>query len=259
MPEQVPAVSNETAPVALAATSFTPAQMLDRAISSGASVEVLEKLMALSERHDENAARRAFDAAIATAKAEIGPIRKNRKVDYTTSKGRTSYEFEDLAEISRTVDPILAAHGLSYRWRTDQTDREVVVSCVVAHRDGYSEETTLSGPLDQSGSKNAIQSIGSTVTFLQRYTLKAALGLAVAADDDAQAVQQAAGTISARDAEQIRILIDQTDTDEARFLKAAKAESIEDIPASQVARLKALLERKLREQEAAKAEGQADA
>ena len=42
------------------------------------------------------------------------------------------------------------------------------------------------GGADQSGSKNGFQAIGSAVTYLQRYTLKAALGLSAEVDDDAQ-------------------------------------------------------------------------
>jgi hypothetical protein len=52
---------------------------------------------------------------------------------------------------------------------------------------GHSERTTLSATADTSGSKNSIQAIGSTVTYLQRYTLLAAVGLAAGGDDDGQA------------------------------------------------------------------------
>src|SRR5690606_10591416 len=39
-------------------------------------------------------------------------------------------------------------------------------------------------PPDGSGNKNAIQGIGSTSTYLQRYTLSAAFGLTTADEDD---------------------------------------------------------------------------
>ena len=54
------------------------------------------------------------------------------------------------------------------------------MTCVLSHRDGHFEETTLTAGRDDSGKKNAIQQVGSTITYLQRYTLKAALGLAAA-------------------------------------------------------------------------------
>src|SRR5580765_8436040 len=100
-------------------SSLTPMGMLDRAIAQGAGIDILTKLMELQERYDRNLSRKAFDNAMAAAKAEIPIINKNREVDYTSSKGRTNYRHEDLAEIARTVDPILAKQGLSYRFRTE--------------------------------------------------------------------------------------------------------------------------------------------
>ena len=46
------------------------------------------------------------------------------------------------------------------------------------------------GGADQSGNKNGFQAIGSAVTYLQRYTLKSALGLSAEVDDDAQSVTE---------------------------------------------------------------------
>jgi hypothetical protein len=60
----------------------------------------------------------------------------------------------------------------------------VKVTCILSHKDGHREETTLSGPFDHSGNKNAVQAIGSGVAYLQRYTLKAAVGVAAGHDDD---------------------------------------------------------------------------
>lgn len=170
--------------------AVTPMEMLDRALSSGASPDTLEKLMALQERWEKNNARKAFDAAMAAAKAEIPIIIKNREVDFTTAKGRTNYVYEDLASIAKAVDPILARHGLSYRFRTTQDGGGVTVTCVISHRDGYSEENALSAGRDESGNKNSIQAVGSAVTYLQRYTLKAALGLSATKDDDAAATKE---------------------------------------------------------------------
>jgi hypothetical protein len=185
----MPAVIDHAAP------ATTPMEMIDRAVASGASIDVLERLMSLQERWEANQGRRAFDAAIAAAKAEIPIINKNRTVDFTSAKGRTNYRHEDMAEIAKTVDPILSRYGLSYRYRTAQDGKAVTVTCIVSHRDGYSEETTLSTGIDESGNKNATQGIGSAVTYLQRYTLKAALGLAASTDDDARKAEPAKATV----------------------------------------------------------------
>lgn len=170
---------------AVAAT--TPMDMLRIVIEQGADIAKIEKLMELQERFERNEARKAFDAAISAAKAKIKPIAKKRTVDFTSSRGRTNYVYEDLALVAAEVDPILAEHGLSYRYRAMQDGKKLTVTCIVSHRNGHSEETTLSAENDESGNKNTIQGVGSSATYLQRYTLKLALGLSAAKDDDAQA------------------------------------------------------------------------
>jgi hypothetical protein len=249
-------------PTAALPMAATPMAMIDRALSSGASIETLERLMALQERWQAAEARKAFDAAIALAKSEIGPIEKNRRVNFETQKGKTDYRFEDLAAIAQAVDPVLSKHGLSYRYRTSQANGQLTVSCVLSHRDGYSEETTLSAGYDQSGNKNSIQAVGSAMTYLQRYTLKAALGLSVSADDDGKAAgggAPAATELTATQAKTLRDLIATTGTDEAKFLSAAKASSIEAIPPAEYGRLEGLLKRKAKEAaDAAKAAAPAE-
>ena len=139
--------------------------MIERvALDPNASLDKLERMLAMKERLDEQAARKAFDLAMSAAKAAIPPILKNREVDFTSSKGRTHYRHEDLAEIARTVDPILSEHGLSYRFRTAQNGREVSVTCIVSHRDGHFEENTLTAAADESGNKNHLQAVGSAIT-----------------------------------------------------------------------------------------------
>lgn len=217
------------------ANPITPAEMLNSAIARGASIEVIEKLVAMHERMEQSAARRAFDAAIAEAKAEIEPVAKNRE-------GHQNKRYADLAAIARAVDPILARHGLSYRWRSSQSDR-ISVTCILSHKAGHSEETSLVGPPDQSGSKNVIQAIGSTLTYLQRYTLVELLGLATAEDDDGRAAGMG-DKISDEQRERLDKLIDEVGADADKFLAYLKVDFLADLPARQFDRAVSALEAK---------------
>jgi len=208
-------------PKALAAV--TPMDMLNRAVQSGASLDMVEKLMSLQERWETGQARKAFDRAIAAAKAKITPIQRN-------AKGHNDKRYADFAAIAKVVDPILSEHGLSYRFRTAQSDR-ISVTCILSHEDGHSEETTLTGPADTSGSKNAIQAIGSTLTYLQRYSLVQMLGLAAAADDDGKA-GGTGETVTQKQADDLSDLIEANGKNRAQFLKWAKVERFEDIAAT---------------------------
>lgn len=174
IPADLPTVANAT-----------PMSMLQVAVQRGMDPATIRDLLALQKEWEANEARKAFNEAMAAAKAEIPVIRKNKEVDFTSAKGRTNYRYEDLAEIARTVDPILAKHGLSYRFRTSSVpNAPITVVCIIAHRAGHSEENALDASRDDSGNKNSIQAIGSTLTYLQRMTLKAALGLSASTDDD---------------------------------------------------------------------------
>ena len=162
--------------------------MIERVVlNPDADLDKLERMLAMKERMDAQTARIAFANALAEARSEIPPIIKDATVDFTSNKGRTHYRHETLAGIAKQIDPILSRHGLSYRFRTEQGQGGVRVTCIVQHAQGHSEETTLSGAPDQSGNKNGFQAVGSAVTYLQRYTLKAALGLSAEVDDDGQA------------------------------------------------------------------------
>lgn len=223
-----------TSPV-VQSDALTPMQMINSALERGASLDMVQHLMALSERWEDNQARKAFDEAISAAKAEIQPILKNREVDFTSTKGRTNYRHEDLAQIARQVDPILSKFGLSYRFRTSNALNEPVrVTCIISHRLGHSEENTLSGPRDESGNKNSLQAVGSAITYLQRYTLKAALGLAVAGDDDGRSGGSGPAITDEQVAE-MRMALEAAGADVVAFCRWAKIDALADMRADKFA------------------------
>lgn len=224
----------------------TPMTMIERALEKGHSVDVLEKLMELAERNENKIARRAFDAAIASAKAEFKPIHKSGKVSH--GAGKTAFEHETMADIEKAVQGALSRYGIHYRFRTEQSDR-VTVTCVIAHKDGHSEENSLSGAPDSSGAKNSIQAIGSVVTYLERYTLKAALGLAASNDDDGQAAEQRVGNenISADQWQELTDLIEKAGIPESVVLTSEKISALDFLPARRFQTVKGKLSVKIKE------------
>ena len=184
---------------------------------------------------------------MSAAKSEIPVIKKNRKVGFDSKKGgaRTDYKYEDMGEIARTVDPVLSKNGLSYRFRTtSEPNAPVTVTCIIAHRGGHSEENTLSAGRDDTGNKNSIQAVGSTVTFLQRYTLKAALGLAASAEDDGAAADVPRPFITEQQVDDLDMLIVEVKANKEKFLEAIGIASLADIYADKYQAAVALLEKK---------------
>jgi tRNA(Glu) U13 pseudouridine synthase TruD len=76
-------------PERLPEVTRTPMELLNQAVMSG-NIELAEKLMGLQERYEQNQARKAFDNAMAQAKAEMPIIVKDQTVDFSSQKGRTN-------------------------------------------------------------------------------------------------------------------------------------------------------------------------
>lgn len=244
---------NDVAPIQVtqaASVAVTPMDMIDKAISTGATPETLERLMALQERWQAAQAKRAFDLAIASAKSALPRVIKNKRAGFESKKTgeTTSYSYETLDALSAAIDPVLHNHGLSYRYTSKIDAGQIVVTCVVSHAEGHKEETTLQCSPDTSGAKNSVQAIGSAVTYLQRYTLKLALGISASADYDARTADapEMDMAITAEQFQELRSMMDETKSDEAAMLGYVKAESMDAMNLRQYARAKAALVQKMR-------------
>ena len=183
---QAPALRTPSAVQAAA----SPDNLLAIAVERGVSLDYLERLLALKERHDATEARKAFVQAMTEFKREPLDIFKSKSVGYTTKDGDfVGYKHAQLSDVAEVVVPAMARYGLSHRWDVAQESGRIRVRCIVTHERGHSETVELDGAPDNSGKKNAIQQVASTVTYLQRYTLLLATGLATKdqQDDDGKA------------------------------------------------------------------------
>lgn len=165
----------------------TPAQLLEIAVSQNADLDKLERLMALQERWEANEARKEFVLAMAAFKREPLDIFKTKEVGYTTKDGEfVGYKHATLSDVVNVVVPAMARHDLSHRWDVKQDAGRIAVTCIVTHKRGHSESVMLDAAPDTSGKKNSIQQVASSVTYLQRYSLLLATGLAARdqVDDD---------------------------------------------------------------------------
>src|SRR5258706_5304984 len=153
-------------------------QIIDRAASDPAfDVAKLSALLEVKEKWEASEGRKAYVSALAAFKANPPQIMKDKAVSF--GAGKTSYKHATLDNASELIGAALSAHGLSHRWNVEQADGGMIrVTCILTHVQGHSEQVSMSALPDTSGSKNSIQAIGSTTSYLQRYTLFAATGLA---------------------------------------------------------------------------------
>lgn len=173
---------DEQKPVAVAQN---PLAMVADAVQRGTDPATIKALMDLAERYEANEARKAFVAALTEFKNNPPEIFKTKNVSF--GGGKAAYKHATLSDVSSIIGAALAKVGISHRWETEQLEGGAIrVTCTLTHALGHSERTPLQASPDASGSKNSIQAVGSTVTYLQRYTLLSATGMAVSdgTDDD---------------------------------------------------------------------------
>lgn len=170
--------------VTIGPAANSPMGMMLAAMSQGATLEQVEKMMDLQERWEHREAEKAFNDALAAFKAEAVEVIKRREVDFTSQKGRTNYKHAELSDVVEAVGPALSKHGFAWNWKTMQEKDTIHVTCILKHRQGHSDSVTLSATADNSGNKNSIQAIASTVTYLERHTLKAITGVSEKGEDN---------------------------------------------------------------------------
>ena len=210
------------------------------------NIEVFDRLLTARRQEEDRAAERAFNSAMSLAKGELQPVLKTRDVDFQSNKpgaARTKYKYENFADVARVVDPVFAQHGLSYRFSVEQQSDQVRVTCIVSHADGYSDTVKLESKVDPGATGMTwVQALGTVLTYLQRYSLRAAIGLAAGVDDDGRSAGGTSPRISNEQANELQKLILETGRSQVTLLKLVGVESIIDMTVDQYTRAKQVLD-----------------
>lgn len=160
----------------------SPVAMVLAAMDRGATPEAIEKMLSLHERWEQNEARKAYNRAFASFKSEAVQIIRNVQISDGPLKGK---RYANLFAVTDAVTPALSKFGLSASWKITKDEPSwIEITCTLRHELGHSESVSFGGPPDTGGAKNAIQARASTVSYLERYTLKMILGLADREEDD---------------------------------------------------------------------------
>ena len=167
----------ESAPPAVVSETAAIMSMIERmATDASISIERVEQTFSFYQRVQADRARQAFDAAFAAMQPEMPVIEKHGH-SLNGKYGR----WEDIVE---SILPVLGKHGFSIRFRVSNEAGKINVRAILAHRDGHREETAFDLPADTTGSKNAIQAIGSSTSYGKRYTASALLNIVTRGEDD---------------------------------------------------------------------------
>lgn len=223
-------------------------QVIERAATNPqVDMDKMERLLAMHERILARDAKAQYFAALAEMQTELPVIGERGKIKNNSGSVQSTYALWE--DINEAIRPILSKHGFALSFRCGNEGENIKVTGVLSHRGGHSEETTMLLPADKSGSKNVVQSFGSSTSYGKRYTASALLNLTSTGEDDDG---QKGGTkfVTEQQAADLQCLAQEVEADVPAFLKyLAKTGkvtigSIAEIPAVMYQDAVAALERK---------------
>jgi hypothetical protein len=158
-------------------------------------IEKMEKLLDIQERMMNKQAEIDFNIAFSDMQPEL-PIIKAK------GRGHNSTTYARKEDMNRLVNPILKKHGFALSFSNRQEESDIITVATLRHRSGHCEKTELRLKNDTSGSKNAVQAVGSSQSYGERYTMKSILNLTITDDetDDDGKVHDELATVPQRSA-----------------------------------------------------------
>lgn len=144
-------------------------------------INKLEKLWEMQQQAQDREAVKAYNRDMASLQSEMPVIPKNGEIKVNNVVRSKYARFED---IIKAIQPLLDKHGFSVAFKTEFTDSLMQIEGSVSHREGHKESTKMTLPFDDSGAKNKVQQIGSSVSYGKRYVLCMLLNIAASGEDD---------------------------------------------------------------------------
>jgi hypothetical protein len=163
---------------------LTPMDLLPIAIKEKAAIDVIERLAALQMQFTDREDKVSFRNAMTKFKAELPRIVRSRPI--VDKQGAEKYKVVALEDVADPVMKALHRHGITYRFKSDMLPNgHIKVTCYLALQGTAFEEegSTLAAPPDTSGGKDPLKAVGSTTSYLEKYTLMASVGMHVYGSD----------------------------------------------------------------------------
>lgn len=187
--EKTEIVTVSPAPPLAMSESAAIIQVIERAaMNPNVDIDKMERLLQMQERIMDRNAKAAYAADLARMQPNLPVITERGKIvvlDKVTKDVIHSTGYALWEDINEAIKPVLAEHGFALSFRTGLgPDGKITVTGILSHREGHQEETTMALPHDSTGSKNAVQAVGSSTSYGKRYTASALLNITSRGEDD---------------------------------------------------------------------------
>jgi hypothetical protein len=133
-------------------------------------IDKMQRLMDMQERIMVRNAKAAYAAALSAMQPELPVIGRKGKIEVREkdAQGKRTGELQQSTkyalweDINEGIRPVLARHGFALSFRVGMAqDGKITITGILSHREGHYEETTITLQHDSTGSKNAVQAVGS--------------------------------------------------------------------------------------------------
>ncbi|MCK9601138.1 MAG: ERF family protein [Sphaerochaeta sp.] len=156
--------------------------LMEQAIKSNATVEMMGKLMDMRREFRAEQAEQAFHEAMSKFQSECPIIGKTKQVK--NNDGARAYSYAPIEDIIETARPLLKENGFSYQTLTETLDGKVTSTVLVTHVGGHKEASSMTVPMT-AGTRlmSAPQVVAATLTFAKRYAFLNAFGITTGGED----------------------------------------------------------------------------
>jgi len=152
-----------------------PETLIAKAIEKGLPVETMERLLAMRRELKEEWARERYFQALTEFQKECPIIKKTIPVKNKDESLR--YRYAPMDSIIAQTQDLLHLHGFSYTIQTKQEDNLFTAVCISHHKDGHSESSEFSIPIEKSAYMSAAQEVATAQTYAKRYAFNNAHGI----------------------------------------------------------------------------------
>jgi len=163
------------------------------ATNPNVDVAKMSALLDMGERVERRQAEAEFNQAFIRLQSRLPRITRKGALEYPTDKNKPDGPKRKIASFARWEDidaairPLLEEEGFALSFNTVPRPGDgggLIVTAILRHTGGHSQETSIPVPLDSSGGKNNLQGYGSSLSYGKRYAATAALNIITEGEDD---------------------------------------------------------------------------
>lgn len=165
---------------------ITPDQLIEQCVKDGADPDRMAKYLELKIKWDAYNAKIEFEAAFDKFRQSEVIVKATKMVSIATKGGDDiTYWHPELDKACEIVEPALRAVGITHTWKPGiGPDGKPTMALVLRGFNHTEIMGEMIGPPDTSGSKNAMQAVGSTMKYQARYVMLYSLGIVPKGPDD---------------------------------------------------------------------------